>query len=566
MWFIGQINAFYIIKIILILIFVGCSIDTISGNGITPTIPEVIKKTQRKQVVSTSPIEGQDDFNGVFSHTQLPNSSREKYHEPNDQSFSSKRVSKVVSPVTEAHGDQGQDSSFMGVSNMFTPAMENHNHQTQIPFIMQEIPTLTPTTEDHNHGNQDSSKRVSTVLTSGTEHFSNQYKNSSSAPATELLKHNKAKVHNDPSSNFPTRRIPMTDHKHKNENLDAHGHSPDTHRLSFLDKVLRGYDKRAWPTYGMGKPINISVNMYVNSLGSVSAADMDYTMDIYLRQIWYDHRLNLKYYDINETVTLNGANLIGRLWKPDLYFYNVKDASFHTVTVPNAMVMVSGEGRILYSLRLKLRLSCQMSFKHYPMDIQHCPIILGSCTYSCLRATIVFKRQNGFHLLQTYLPTFLVVLISWVSFWLSVDAVPARTTLGVTTLLTITTLAAGVRTQLPPVSYIKAIDVWIGVCSVMVFGALLEFTLVNYLSRSKLRPDEFRKSINLLNWQLRREEERKEQRDEIQKEKSRNLKRSKMVDRVSRATFPFVFFVFNIAYWPYYLLVDDDYQTTQSAV
>lgn len=79
-------------------------------------------------------------------------------------------------------------------------------------------------------------------------------------------------------------------------------------------------------------------------------------------------------------------------------------------------------------------------------------------------------------------------MISWVSFWLNVDASPARVTLGVTTLLTLTTVASGVRTQLPPVSYVKAIDVWIGACSVMVFGALLEFALVNFLSRSKFRP------------------------------------------------------------------------------
>lgn len=42
------------------------------------------------------------------------------------------------------------------------------------------------------------------------------------------------------------------------------------------------------------------------------------------------------------------------------------------------------------------------------------------------------SRRMGYFTIQTYIPCTLIVVLSWVSFWINKDAVPARTSLGKT--------------------------------------------------------------------------------------------------------------------------------------
>ncbi len=59
--------------------------------------------------------------------------------------------------------------------------------------------------------------------------------------------------------------------------------------------------------------------------------------------------------------------------------------------------------------------------------------------FACLEAEVTITRQFEFYLLQTYVPSVMIVILSWVSFWIDIDAVPARITLGLLTVLTMTT-------------------------------------------------------------------------------------------------------------------------------
>ncbi|CAG2106065.1 unnamed protein product, partial [Medioppia subpectinata] len=105
----------------------------------------------------------------------------------------------------------------------------------------------------------------------------------------------------------------------------------------------------------------------------------------------------------------------------------------------------------------------------------------STSNYSRLVCEIQFVRSMGYYLIQIYIPASLIVIISWVSFWLHRNATPARVALGVTTVLTMTTLMSSTNAALPKISYIKSIDVFLGTCFVMVFASLLEYAVIGYL-------------------------------------------------------------------------------------
>jgi Neurotransmitter-gated ion-channel transmembrane region len=108
--------------------------------------------------------------------------------------------------------------------------------------------------------------------------------------------------------------------------------------------------------------------------------------------------------------------------------------------------------------------------------------------YPCMEMQFFLRRDIGYFLIQVYVPSVLIVILSWVSFWINVDASPARVSLGLLTVLTTTTMSSGARSSLPRVSYIKAIDVWMIVCLIFVFMSLIEYAVVNVLARRVPRP------------------------------------------------------------------------------
>ena len=96
--------------------------------------------------------------------------------------------------------------------------------------------------------------------------------------------------------------------------------------------------------------------------------------------MWYDPRLmysNSSWKDV-EDITLH-YDLVNKVWTPDAFFRNLKDAKSHMITVPNRLIRIFPEGKVLYSQRFTLKLECIMKLQKYPLDNQTCTINIGSC-------------------------------------------------------------------------------------------------------------------------------------------------------------------------------------------
>jgi len=100
-----------------------------------------------------------------------------------------------------------------------------------------------------------------------------------------------------------------------------------------------------------------------------------------------------------------------------------------------------------------------------------------------LNIKILFRRSYGFYILQIYLPTYCMVLISWISFWLDRRSLPARVTLGVSSILALTMQYANVARSLPKVSYIKGVDLYMMGCVTYIFLSICELAMVGILEK-----------------------------------------------------------------------------------
>ncbi|XP_035534819.1 gamma-aminobutyric acid receptor subunit rho-1-like [Morone saxatilis] len=282
-----------------------------------------------------------------------------------------------------------------------------------------------------------------------------------------------------PYSHLRSRREkPLTEEPHRKICSPILKRSPDITKAwgTKTEHLLRIEDHDFTMRPGFGGPaVPVGVDVQVESLDAISEVDMDFTMTLYLRHYWKDERLSFRS-NTNQSMTFDGR-LVKKIWVPDMFFVHSKKSFTHDTTTDNVMLRVYPDGKVLYSLRVTVTAMCSMDLSRFPLDTQTCSLEIESYAYTDddlmlywkegnrslntderislsqfliwefhtttklafysstgwynrLYINFTLRRHIFFFLLQTYFPATLMVMLSWVSFWIDRRAVPARVPLG----------------------------------------------------------------------------------------------------------------------------------------
>uniref|UniRef100_A0A8C1Y625 Gamma-aminobutyric acid (GABA) A receptor, rho 2a n=1 Tax=Cyprinus carpio TaxID=7962 RepID=A0A8C1Y625_CYPCA len=245
------------------------------------------------------------------------------------------------------------------------------------------------------------------------------------------------------------------------------------------------------PAFG-GPAIPVGVDVQVESLDSISEVDMVInddrisfetayanSMDFGFKKQWVSVFSSVLYMVLVPRVTVTAAcNMDFSRFPLDSQTCTLELESYAYTDEDLMLYWKSGDESL--SIDEKISLSQFLIQKFHTTS--RLAFYSSTGWYNRLYINFTLRRHIFFFLLQTYFPATLMVMLSWVSFWIDRRAVPARVSLGITTVLTMSTIITGVNASMPRVSYIKAVDIYLWVSFVFVFLSVLEYAAVNYLT------------------------------------------------------------------------------------
>ncbi len=288
-------------------------------------------------------------------------------------------------------------------------------------------------------------------------------------------------------------------------------------------------------------PVEISVDLYINKIYNINTVDETYQIDGYLEYSWVDERLKQ-----SGTDSISGPRLYEndrarefintKIWFPTIEIMNVQGE----IEKPGISIEIHPDGTIIYDERFFGTFSTYMNFRNFPFDTQNFKVrveafsydnnylvftnptlffetesnsfvekwnITGKTAeisahpypenypenphYSRAEFEIKAKRLTGYYLWQVLFPLFIIIMASFVIFW--IRDFGTQIGIGFTLMLTVVAFNFYSASILPELPYQTFIETIIIIGYVFIFLGILA-VIINY----RLYSDKGNETNNML--------------------------------------------------------------------
>ena len=392
-------------------------------------------------------------------------------------------------------------------------------------------------------------------------------------------------------------------------------YSVKAYQLEGLDEVLKHYDKGERPNIS---PIHLKMQVELFALGPVSTKTFTMDTNFFLREWWTDPRINLK----NRSFIKRFGNPNSFLWVPDIYIYNGRNTDINRMLQDTAFTKIAFDGRIYLSAGIKASSTCNMNLRMFPMDSQICSIIFGSYSlsaeeldlvwhekpivyddksmkvlgftinditadtyhetyingaYTILKLNFHMDRTFSYYLFRTYIPSVILVVLTWGTFLIPPTAYPARVTLIMSSFLANAFILQSASSEYAKVEYTTAIELFLQVNITFIMITMLEYIIVirthpevtfPWRRSSKGNKDSVKmkrmgienesstecNANNVEHSDIRSVSKSVQDYENLEKSNASTVPNLHNIDRVSRILIPVMYTLFNIVYFAYFLL------------
>lgn len=149
----------------------------------------------------------------------------------------------------------------------------------------------------------------------------------------------------------------------------------------------------------------------------------------------------------------------------------------HVDTVPFCFNYTDGE----MENRMPNEFGIKKSFGIQPYPINSSRPLMPDCyNKNFLVQEFEFRRYFISVFFISYLPAIVMVTMGGLSTYIDPKSSPARVGMGITSILTVSTLIQGLKSSLPNVNYLTGLDIYLWSCFLFVGFCLVEYAYINY--------------------------------------------------------------------------------------